>query len=234
MLLGTQIKHLSPILKIVGYILDDPQFKTKFAEKEKRADFLLFEGKIVCEVKTVEAINVPARIEGLRNLDNQRNFEQKFFRTMRNNCSDANKQIEQTKEKLALNGAFGLLILENTIPDNYSSLSLITATSKKMCSGWASVDATLCIDLVNTIADPSGNMMKHAAIVHREAVFTQKPLHLMLDQIMHDFAKVYGAPVLGGYDIEKANQSWLTDQHGKYAGYKATIDFIKPLPIIKK
>jgi|GEM_PF-4014121 len=217
--------------------LDDPQFKTKFAEKEKRADFLLFEGKIVCEVKTIENIDVPSKIEGLRNLDNQRTFERKFFRTMRNNCGDANKQIEQTKEKLALNNAFGLLILENTIPNNYSSLSLITAASKKMCSGWASIDATLCIDLVNTIADPSGNMMKHAAIVDREAVFSQKPLHLMLemiDQIMRDFAKVYGAPVLGGYDIEKAKQSWLTDQHGKYAGYKATIDFIKPLPIIKK
>lgn len=214
--------------------LDDPQFKTKFAERKRRADFLLFGGKIVCEVKTVETIDVPAKIEGLRNLGNQREFEQKFFKTMRNNCSDANKQIEGTKDVLSLNDAFGLLILENTIPNDYSSLSLITTASNKLYSGLAAIDAVLCIDLVNTITDPSGNMATHAAIVHREDVSTQRTFHSMLDQIMHDFEKVYGAPVLGGYDIEQANQLWLTDKHGRYAGYKATIDFIKPVPITKK
>lgn len=213
--------------------LDDPQFKAKFVKKERRADFLLFDGKIICEVKTVVNIDVPAKIESLRNLDNQSEFEQKFFRPVRSSCRNANKQIKQTKDALAFHTAFGLLVLENTIPNNYSSLPLIATALNKMSYELPSIDAVLCIDLINAIEDQFGNMAKHAAIVHREAIDAQQPFHSMLDQIMQDFEKAYGGPVVGGYDVKRADQKWLTDQHGKYVGYKATIDFNNPLPVIK-
>ena len=43
--------------------LDEPKYESRFPETKKRADFLLFENRVICEVKDVCAIDVPSQVE---------------------------------------------------------------------------------------------------------------------------------------------------------------------------
>src|SRR5262245_45247545 len=43
--------------------LDKPKYESRFPETKKRADFLLFENRVICEVKDVCVIDVPSQAE---------------------------------------------------------------------------------------------------------------------------------------------------------------------------
>jgi hypothetical protein len=210
--------------------LDDKQYDHRFPQGVKRSDFLLFGKQIVCEVKGIENIKIPSKVEKLSrkgSLSHQ-NFKRDLYNSINEALSSASKQIGDTKNALNCHGAYGLVILENLIPENLSILSLLDAADRKMASGLVNVDATLCVDFVNSFVGPDSNQVQPAQIAVRDVEKTQR-LYSLVEKLLADFCQQSGAPFYRGFDIADAYQRWLVNQEGKYSKYKAKVDFNLPV-----
>lgn len=149
--------------------LDDKKYNGYFTSGMQRSDFLLFNNKIICEVKEFSNIDVLKKVENLARKPNlqPRSFKRRMYRRISDALRDANNQVGDTKVAMGLGDAYGLVILENVIPEDLSFLSLLDAADREMTSGLSNVDAVLCLDFVNTFIGPDKICPTFSACVSR-------------------------------------------------------------------
>ncbi|MBD1846673.1 hypothetical protein H6F89_25275 [Cyanobacteria bacterium FACHB-63] len=149
--------------------LDSKQYDCHFDQGVDRADFLLFENQIVCEIKEIQNIKVQYQVEKLARRGNisDQNFKRDFYNSINKALSKANRQIEQSRSTLNHPNALGLVILGNLIQDELSVLSLIDASNRKMLSGLDCVDGVFCVDFVNTFSNSEGKPERPAQLLLR-------------------------------------------------------------------
>jgi len=212
--------------------LDDKKYDLYFPPRTKRSDFLLFGKKVVCEFKELQSMEIKSKVEKISRKDNlsERDLKDNLYKRIETCLSHANKQINDTKNVLGVQESFGLVILENLIPNDLSVLSLIDAANRKMIKGLVHIDCVLCLDFVNTFSNSEGKSIRYVQTVSRDAEKSEN-LFELLDQLMADFCEQSGTPLLKEFEMEKGEQIWLTDEGGKYKTYKAKLDF--KLPVIE-
>jgi hypothetical protein len=209
--------------------LDTKQYDRYFPPKVKRSDFLLFDKQVICEFKEFQRIEIKNKVEKISRKSNlsERDLKDFLYKRIERCLSDANKQIDDTKNVLDLQEALGLVILENLILNDLSVLSLIDAADRKMLKGLAHIDCVFCLDFVNTFSNSKGELIRYSQTVLRESKKAEK-LHDLLTQLMTDFCNQSGTPLLKEFEIKKGEQTWLTDEDGKYKTYEAKLDFKSP------
>jgi hypothetical protein len=214
--------------------LDEKQYDCYLSKGVDRADFLLFDKQVICEVKEIQSIKIPSKVEKLSRKENlsEQNLKRDLYNSINNALSKANGQIEATKNVLNYLDALGLVILENSILKDLSVLSLIDAANRKMIGGLINVDCVLCLDFVNTFSDSESKPVTYAQVVARDTENARKLCDL-LDRLIRDFCSQSDTPLLEGFHMEKGDQVWLTDKHGKYRTYEAQLDFKLPVSAVK-
>ena len=214
--------------------LDEKQYDRYFPPSVKRSDFLLFNKQAVCEFKEFQSIEIKSRVEKISRKGNisEKDLKDDLYKRIERCLSDANKQIKDTKNTLKCSDAFGVVILENLMPNDLSVLSLIDAADRKMLRGLDNVDCVLCLDFVNTFSNSEGQPIRYAQTVSRDTE-KAKMLYELLNQLMTDFCNQLGIPLLKEFEIERGEQVWLTDENGKYKTYKAKLDFKLPVSEVK-
>lgn len=209
--------------------LDEKQYDCYFPQGVKRADFILFDEQVICEVKKCQSIEIQNKVEKLSGKDNlsEQSLKRDLFNSINIALSEANKQIESSRKSLNHPDALGLVILENLMPRDLSVLSLVGVANRKMLRGLINVDCVLCIDFTNTFSNAEGNPIKFAQTLARDNERSKKLCEL-LNQLMSDLCQQSGTPFLDGFDIESGSETWSVNQHGKYRTYKARVDFKAP------
>jgi len=210
--------------------LDDKQYNFYFPDGVGRSDFLLFDKQVVCEVKEIQTIRVQSKIEKLaRRKDlSEQDFKRDLYNSIEKAFSKANKQIQDTKQVLNLPNAFGLIIIENAIPEDLSFLSLMDASDRKMNGGLVNTDCVLCLDFVNTFSNSEGKQFRPAQVVSRDTEQAKK-LSKFLSQLIVDFCNQSETPLLTDWAVERGSQDWFIDASGKYKSYSAKVDFKLPI-----
>lgn len=211
--------------------LDDKSFDKYFPPKRGRSDFLLFDSQVICEFKEVQNIQIPNKIEKLSQKENlsEQGLKRDLYNSIEKALSKANKQIQDTKIALNLPDALGLIVLENTIANDLSVLSLIDAVNRKMIvpGGLIHTDCVLCLDFVNTFSESDSKPVRPAQTVSRDTVSAEK-LSNFLSQLMREFCECLETPLFEDWVIEKGDQDWSTDASGEYKSYAAKVDFKSP------
>jgi hypothetical protein len=149
------------------------------------------------------------------------NFKRDFYNTINLAFSFANKQIRETKGILNSPDALGLIIVENQIPKDMSVLALIDAADRKMLNGLESVDCVLCVDFVNTFVDKSGSPVRLAQTLTRDSERSARLCEL-IGGLVSDFCATNGIPIYQGFNITKADQSWVTGPDRRYTKFVGT------------
>jgi len=213
--------------------LDDKHYNCYFNDGVKRADFLLFDKQVVCEVKEIKTVNVQNKAEKLsRKKDlSEQDLKRDLYDSIEKALSGANKQIRDTKQALNLPSSLGLIIVENAIPEDLSILSLIDAANRKMMGGLVNTDCILCLDFVNTFSNPEEKQFRPVQVVLRDTEQAEK-LSEFLYELIRDFCSQSATPLFEDWIIEKGTQNWFIDSNGKYKSYTAKIDF--KLPAVEK
>jgi hypothetical protein len=214
--------------------LDKKRYDCYFSQGVKRSDFLLFNKQVVCEVKEIRNIEIQSKVEKLSRKENL--SEQELKRDLLNSInialSKANKQIEATKNSLNCQDALGLIILENLMPKDLSTLSLMIAADKKMLGGLTNVDCILCVDVINAFSNLEGSPFRLVQTIARDTERSERLCEL-LNQLMKDFCSQSDTPFIEGFIIEKGMEKWSVDQYGKYRSYEAKLDFRSPVSEVK-
>lgn len=212
--------------------LDDKQYDCYFPDGVGRADFLLFEKRVVCEFKEIQKINVLSKIEKIscRKDLSEQDRKRDLYNSIEKALSKANQQIKDTKQAFDIPNALGLIILENTIPENLSILSLLDAANRKMIGGLINTDCILCVDFVNTFSNSEGKKFRPVQVVSRDTKKAEK-LSNFINQLIKDFCNQSETPFLASWEIEKGSQDWFTDASGKYKSYTAKVDFKLPVSL---
>lgn len=210
--------------------LDRKQYNSYFSQGVARADFLLFDGQVICEVKEIQNVKVQHQVEKLASKSrlSEQNFKRDFYNSINQALTKANKQIEQSKEALSYPDALGLVVLENLIQSDLSVLSLIDASNRKMLDGLKHVDGVLCLDMVNTFSDPDSKLVRLSQLVMRDSQRSTK-LGELLQQLMSDFCDDLDIPFYKEFSIRAGEQVWQTNKDGKYQAYKAKFDLQTPI-----
>jgi hypothetical protein len=215
--------------------VDDKKYDCYFPKGVHRSDVLLLDKQIVCEHKEFQKIKIQSKVEELfqKGSISEKDVKSNLYKRIDEYLSKANKQIRDTKRVFECQDALGLVVLENSIQNDLSVLSLIDAASRKMYRGLDSVDCVLCLDFVNTFSNPDGsNVVRPAQVVTRDTERSRKLCDL-LDELMKDFCEQSNTPFLEGFDLEGGDQVWLTDTQGKYKKYQAKVDFKLPILEVK-
>jgi hypothetical protein len=97
------------------------------------------------------------------------------------------------------------------------------AADRKMMGGLDCVDGVLCLDFTNTFVDENGSHIQPAQIVVRNTDRSER-LYRLVGEMLMDFGKSNDTPIIGGFQISKADQKWTTDTHGKYMSFDATLN----------
>ena len=214
--------------------LDNQEYNSYFIECKDRADFLLFDSQIVCEIKEFSSIEIKEKVEklALKVPISDQNFKRDFYNSINKVLRDANNQIKDSKEVLNYPDALGLVILENLIQSDLSVLSLIDASNRKMLGGLEHIDGVLCLDIVNNFSDSDDKPVRLSQLVIRD---TEKSIKLseLLQKLMNDFCDHSDIPFKDGFVIKEGEQIWQTNQNGKDLAYKAKCDLITPTSEIK-
>lgn len=162
------------------------------------------------------------------NFSEQKNLKRDLYDSIEKTLSGANKQIKDTKKALGLPNALGLIILENAVAENLSSLSLVDAANRKMLGGLVDTDGVLCLDFVNTFSNSEGKQFRFAQLVSRDTK-ESKILSEFINQLIREFCEQSQMPLLPDWHIEKGSQEWFIDENGKYKMYTARVDFKSPV-----
>lgn len=198
--------------------LDLPKFSNAFPAGVEKADFLIYGGAAVCEVKQIETANFPARVQKLIGKQPD-NFKRDAYNPINNALSKANDQIEETKKALALPDALGIVVLDHQIPKDSSVLSIIDAADRKMRGGLAAVHAVLCLDVLNAFNDQSGNPIHICQCVHRDTPESKKAAQIC-DQIFNDYSALIGHPKKS-ISISNPHHKWIFDSEKRFVCYEA-------------
>lgn len=206
--------------------LDRDIYNCYFPPGVNRSDFLLFEKQIVCEHKELQKMKVENKVEKIsqKGFLSERDLKSALYKRVSEDLSKANKQIEDTKRVFELHDALGLVILENSIPNDFSVLSIIDSADYKLLKGLRNVDCILCLDFVNTFSDPNGEQLIRLAQVISRDTESSKRLCSILDRLMEDFCSQLGFPLTKGVELQEGHQLWSTNPQGKYNNYQAKID----------
>lgn len=204
--------------------LDGERFKNAFPDGSQKSDFLLFEETTVCEFKDLVNFDVQKRVENVakKGVRSEQDLKRDLYNTIENALSKANKQIKETKEKLQLPMALGLVIIENHIPSDISVLALMDAANRKMMNGVDNVDGVLCLDFVNTFVSTDGEHIQPAQIVIRDTK-RSKDLSDLVGRLMEDFSVSRNSPLLRNLDVSKADQMWTVKSDGQYGKFSASL-----------
>ncbi len=212
--------------------LDEERFNTYFPRGKRRGDFLLFNKQVVCEVKTIQDIEVKGKVEKAFKNGEQQGESNRFslkrpsFKRVGRILNDANEQARDTKEALSLPDALGLLIIENTIPRDITILALIGEIEKKakLTNNLAHIDCILLIDLENIFCDEDKNPHTIYQSVIKESEAEPKVI-FFIDQLMEDMTKQAGIPLFKGYHLTGGHQEWIVSVDGKYVSHNAKAEF---------
>lgn len=209
--------------------LDGKQYDYYFPEGVKRADFLLFDEQVVCEIKEIKNIEIPSKVEKLaskRNLS-ELDLKRDLYASINRILSKANKQLGWTKNALSCPDAFGLIILENFQVENLSVLSLLCASERKMVQGLVNVDCVLCFDSVNAFSNLE-QTIRLAQTIARDSEKARQ-LYKLTTQLMRDFCNSSNSLLFQEINIDKGAEKWLVDRYGKFKKYEAKVDFKLPV-----
>lgn len=198
--------------------LELPKFVGRFPPNIEKADFLLFEGAAVCEVKEIQAIDFPGRIQKLIGKD-PKNFKRDAYNTINQALSKANNQIEDTKKTLDLLNAVGIVVIDQQIANKSSVLSVIDAADRKMLGGLVAVDAVLCLDVVNVFNDDVGNPAHIGQCVIRNSLASRKAAQIC-EQMVDEFLAVIGHPKKS-LSISNAHHTWNFNKEKRFVSYEA-------------
>lgn len=196
---------------------EDERYDQFFPQGIKRADFMLFSGQIICEAKILENTVVKPRIERLvaKGRTSGSNFSRDVYAPINKQLSKANKQILATKEALSYPDALGLILIENTVENDYSILSLMSAANRKMLSGLDNVDGVLCIDHTNFFSNEEGERVRPIQLILRETERSDR-LSQLMDKVMTDYGEHLGVVLPRDFSIEEGGETWVVDREGKY------------------
>jgi hypothetical protein len=205
--------------------LDDHRFDQYFPDGVNRADFMLFQRRVICEVKDFEAINIPAAVERVwkRRAELAGGDGLNVARNIRDEVRSKGKQINATKSALGLRKALGLIIVENHRPTDLSALVLIEVVNRELQRALGDVDAVLCVDFKNQFTSADG-AIRLAQIVPRRTRRGRR-LTKLVDRFMADFSRVSGITVHPNHNLAVAEHGWHTDAQGKFVKYHARIEF---------
>ncbi len=208
--------------------LDDPKYDAQFPTGVQRADFLLASGQIICEIKEIEKINIPSKIEKINQKNNTsvRYLKRELYNSISLAFRKANQQIRSTNDVLNYKIYYGLVILENMIHDDLSILTIIDASQRKMCTGLDHVDAVLCFDFVNTFYDQNGNPARMIQLVIRNVGKTDA-IVASTDRMIEDFSNASCNPLVRDIQLANGDQTWFTRPDGKYSKYTGKVDYEK-------
>jgi hypothetical protein len=206
--------------------LDDKKYDGYFPSENDRADLLMFDDQVICEIKEFRNIKVKHQAEKLyrKGEMSAQDFKRDFYNTINNALSKANKQIEESKNALGKGEALGLVILENMIQSDLSVLALIDAANRKMLTGLKSVDCVLCVDMVNTFSNSEGKMFRPVQILMRDTERSRR-LSELVEGLMNDFCNRSDMPIYSGFEIGKGDQTWHINESGEYYKYEAKFDW---------
>ncbi|MEM1254477.1 MAG: hypothetical protein AAGI69_18755 [Cyanobacteria bacterium P01_H01_bin.21] len=211
--------------------LDDKKYNPYFPKKVHRADALLFEKKIVCEHKEFKSkefkgIDIESKLESLHqnNQLTERAVKKKLYKRLEKDLSKANKQIRDTKRVLECQDALGLVILENSIQNDFSVLPLIDAADRKMSKELDNVDCVLCVDFVNTFSTSDGDSSVRLIQVVARDTENSRRLCALLNELIGDFSEDSDTSFSKGFDLKRGNQAWQIDEQGEYQNYQADIN----------
>jgi hypothetical protein len=198
--------------------LDLPKFSNAFPQGVERADFLLFDGAAICEVKQIETVNFPVRIQKLIGKEPE-NFKRDAYRAINQVLSKANDQIEETKRALRFPNAVGIVVLDHQIPKNSSILSVIDAADRKMKGGLATVHAALCLDVLNVFKDQSGRPVRICQCLHRDTIESKKAAEIC-QKVFDSYLATIRSPKTD-VSIADAYHRWVFDKDSQFVRYEA-------------
>lgn len=178
---------------------------------------MIFDCQIICEAKILENTVVKPRIERLvaKGRTSGSSFGRDVYAPINKKLSNANKQILATKEALGYPDALGLILIENTVENDYSILSLISAARRKMLGGLDNVDGVLCIDHANIFSNEEGERVRPIQLILRETERSDRLAQLM-DKVMTDYGEHLGVVLPRGFSIEEGGETWIVDRAGNY------------------
>ncbi len=205
--------------------LDRKEFDAAFPSGTNRADYLLFDKQVICEVKEFQTIDVEKQVQKLSKKGPlpTKVFNQYFCNSVINAIEKANHQIADTREALNCHDAAGLIVLENCIPEKMSGLTLFGAADQVM-EKMPNLDCALILDLVNYFEGPESDKMRFCQLLCNRHPRSAR-LGELMPTIMRTFSDQMGIPVKEGYLLHSAEQVWQGDSNGVFNRYKATLRF---------
>jgi hypothetical protein len=207
--------------------LDRKEFDSFFHYGMSRADFLLFERAVVCEIKEIERLDIEKQVQKLASKGKMPTdvFNQYFCNSIIKALRKGNDQIADTKRALTLPNALGLIVLENRIPAKMSALTLVSVANQTMNTGLSTIDGALCLDLVNYFEREDGDKVRPCQLLLRP---TEQALNLRrpCEMIIEGFCKQQGIPLRRGFNLDSADQLWHAGPDGTYQKYTANITFV--------
>jgi hypothetical protein len=205
--------------------LDRKEFDAAFPAGTNRADYLLFDGKVICELKEFHTIDVEKQVQKLSKKGPlpTKVFNQYFCNSVINAIGKANSQIADTRQALNCTDAAGLIVLENCVPAKMSGLTLFSAANQVM-ETMPHLDCALILDLVNYFEGPEGDKLRFSQLLCNRHERSAR-LAELVPLIMRDFSDQTSIPVKEGYLLESAEQVWQGDSDGVFHKYKASLRF---------
>lgn len=205
--------------------LDRKEFDAAFPPGTNRADYLLFDRQVICEMKEFQTIDVEKQVQKLSKKGPlpTKVFNQYFCNSVILAIEKANNQIADTTGALNCPDAAGLIVLENCIPEKMSGLTLFSAADQVM-EKMSNLDCALILDLVNYFEGPKGDKMRFCQLLCNRHERSAR-LGELMPVIMRNFSEQMSVPVKEGYVLESAEQVWQGDSSGVFHKYKASLRF---------
>jgi len=209
--------------------LDNHHYDQYFHQNIKRADFLLFDRQVICEVKEIRNINVKKQVEKAASKDSLGvpNFKKYIHNSIKIALSSANKQIKASKKALRCPNSLGLIVIENRIKSHLSIVSLLDASQSKLFDGLENTDGVLCIDIVNEYFHQNGCRIMASQLLGR---FKEKSDEVRIDKLeglirplMEDFCRYSGHPIIKDLKLENEQESWKVNENNNYTSHSATL-----------
>lgn len=209
--------------------LDAKRYKRQFPQGKGRADFLLFGGRAVCEIKELCSIKMEQKVEKLwrKGALPREVFDRELNSSIWSVMESADKQLRDTREVLCLPNGLGLLVLENLMPNVISGPAILGAADKAMQAGLPDIQCTLCLDFINGYTRSSdGKVFRFGQMLLRD---TQRErsieLSQLFDPVFREFCAAEGIPIEDMEGMSKFDSSWIIDSNtGRFVSHKAMFE----------
>jgi hypothetical protein len=207
--------------------LDRKEYDQFFQSGTSRADFLLFDKAVVCEVKEIQSLDIEKQVKNLARRGKMQTdvFNRYFCNSIIKALRKANDQVTDTKQALSCAGALGLIVLENCIPAKMSGLTLASVANQTMNTELAAINGALCLDFVNYFENKDdGDRVRPSHLLLRPTEESRR-LSGMVEVMVRAFCEYEGIPFRDGFKLDAADQLWHAGPRGDYDRYTANITF---------